>query len=353
VTPTQLRAYSAVVRLGSVKEAAAELNVTEAAVSMHVGQLRKQLDDQLFVRTPSGLSFTPGGLRLARRAVELLGLQDRTIREVSQAGQGRRMLRVAASGLFAEYAAPGLIERFTGRARDLDVELSVCRPRDFAGLLASRAADVAIGPVPDGAAAAGQAVECRPFLNYTVVLVASPEHPLARSGAVPAPTRAATATPALTGALARTAAAPGTTGTPVPAALLRDQTWLMGPAAVGPDGVQAALLRRFAVPEAHQRIFQNNAAAVEEAKRGTGVAFAVSFAVSADLASGRLVRLPLPAGAADGAWSTHTLAAATLPPAAAEFTRFVQTPQAIQAMLRGAGVGAGHFRRAVHVTLWS
>ena len=87
---------------------------------------------------------------------------------------------------------------------------------------------------------------------------------------------------------------------PVPAALLRDQTWLMGPAAVGPDGVQAGLLRRFAVPEAHQRIFQNNAAAVEEAKRGGGVAFAVSFAVQADLASERLVRLPLPAGAADG-----------------------------------------------------
>ena len=32
MTPTQLRAFSAVVRLGSVKAAAAELGVTEAAV---------------------------------------------------------------------------------------------------------------------------------------------------------------------------------------------------------------------------------------------------------------------------------------------------------------------------------
>ena len=127
----------------------------------------------------------------------------------------------------------------------------------------------------------------------------------------------------------------------------------MGPEAVGPDGVQAGLLRRFAVPEANQRIFQSNAAAVEEAKRGSGIAFGVSFAVNADLASGRLVRLPLPAGAADGTWSTLTLPEASLPPAAAEFTRFVATPRAIQAMLRGAGVSAGHFRRAVHVTLWS
>jgi DNA-binding transcriptional LysR family regulator len=122
---------------------------------------------------------------------------------------------------------------------------------------------------------------------------------------------------------------------------------------VGPDGTQAGLLRRFAVGEDRQRIFQNNAAAVEEAKRGSGVAFAVSFAVDADLASGRLVRLPVPSGSADGAWHMLTLGEATLTPTAAEFIHFVRTPRAIQAMLRGAGVSAGHFRRAVHVTLWS
>ena len=65
MTPTQLRAFATVVRLGSVKKAAADLAVSEAAVSLHVGQLRKELGDKLFVRTSSGLAFTPGGLRLA------------------------------------------------------------------------------------------------------------------------------------------------------------------------------------------------------------------------------------------------------------------------------------------------
>ena len=80
MTPTQLRAFAAVVRLGSVKQAAAELGVSESAVSLHVGQLRKELGDQLFTRTAAGLAFTPGGLRLASRGAEMLGLQDRTIR---------------------------------------------------------------------------------------------------------------------------------------------------------------------------------------------------------------------------------------------------------------------------------
>lgn len=148
MTPSQLRAYSATVRLGSVKAAAADLAVTEAAVSMHIAHLRKELGDRLFTRTAHGLAFTPGGLRLASRATEMLGLQDRTILEVRRAGSGRRLLRVAASSLFAEHAAPGLIELFAQRAADLDVELSVHDPERFAVLLVNRAVDVAVGPRP-------------------------------------------------------------------------------------------------------------------------------------------------------------------------------------------------------------
>jgi DNA-binding transcriptional LysR family regulator len=59
VTPAQLRAFSAVVRLGSVHDAAEELGVSDAGVSMHVAQLRKELDDPLFSRTQAGLAVTP------------------------------------------------------------------------------------------------------------------------------------------------------------------------------------------------------------------------------------------------------------------------------------------------------
>ena len=134
MTPTQLRAFACVVRHGSVKGAAEELGITEPAVSMHLKQLRTELDDPLFSRTPSGLAFTPGGLRLASRASEILDLQSRTVIEVSEAGHGRRMLRLASSDLFAEHAAPGLISLFTSRARDLDVELSVHPVSEFHAL---------------------------------------------------------------------------------------------------------------------------------------------------------------------------------------------------------------------------
>jgi hypothetical protein len=48
-----------------------------------------------------------------------------------------------------------------------------------------------------------------------------------------------------------------------------------------------------------------------------------------------------------------TLPAHSMLPAAAELLRFITTPRATQAMLRGAGVSIGHFRPSVHVTLWN
>jgi DNA-binding transcriptional LysR family regulator len=318
VTPTQLRAFAAVVRLGSVKRAAADLAVSEAAVSLHVGQLRKELGDKLFVRTSSGLAFTPGGLRLATRAAEMLSLQDLTILEVRQAGGGRRLLRVATSALFAEHAAPGLIELFADRANDLDVELSTHSPGRFEPLLLTRAVDVAIGPLPANLDAS---IASTHFLNYHVVAVAGPDHPITKFQPS--------------------------------ASALREQTWLLGPSAADDSGVIPSMLRRINVPEDHQRIFQSHAAALEEAKRGKGLALALSFAVAQDLANGDLKRVSAQALQAQGAWSVLTLNEHQAPPAAAELTRFVTTPRATQAMLRGTGVTLGRFRPSIHVTLWS
>jgi LysR family transcriptional regulator, low CO2-responsive transcriptional regulator len=318
VTPTQLRAFAAVARRGSVKEASVDLGVSDAAISLHVAQLRKELGDPLFVRTSSGLAFTPGGLRLPIPAAEMLGLQDRTIREVSQAGGGRRLLRVAASSLFAEHAAPGLIELFTSRADDLDVELSVASPAQFDTLLLTRAVDVAIGPVASDVDAS---LVRTPFLKYQVVTLVGAGHPLAHGR--------------------------------VSLDQLRDQTWLLGPAGAAKVGVVPQMLRRLRVPEDHQRIFQSGAAALEETQRGSGVSLAPSFVVAQDVAEGWLVKLAGPTLQADGVWSALTMPDQAAGTAVAELKRFVSTPRATQAMLRGSGVNVGHFKPSVHVTLWS
>jgi DNA-binding transcriptional LysR family regulator len=164
-------------------------------------------------------------------------------------------------------------------------------------------------------------LSCTEFLNFQVVAVASPEHPMTRPN------------PSL--------------------AEVRDQTWLLGPSATYATGVVASLLRRINVTEERQRIFQSQAAAVQEAKRGKGIALAVAFAVAPDLAAGDLKRVFAQSLHAQGTWGIFTLPGQQAPPAAVELSRFVTTPRATQAMLRGTGVTPGRFQPSIHVTLWS
>ena len=147
----------------------------------------------------------PAGLRLASRAIEILGLQQQTAIEVTEAAHGRRLLRIAASSAFAEHAAPGLIELFSSRAADLSVELSVHPTSQFRELIASRAVDIALGPAAENA---DSAITVRPFLKYQIIAVAAPGSPL-------------------------------TTGVRTPA-LLREQQWMLGPSAGNVDGEIAA-----------------------------------------------------------------------------------------------------------------
>lgn len=318
MTPTQLRTYVAVVRHGASKAAASELGVSEAAVSNHMAALRKELDDQLFERSGTSLRFTPGGLRLASRAVEMLGLEDQTRHEVRAAADGRRILRLSVSSLFGEYAAPGLIELFSTRADDLDVEMSVHDSSGAAAQLVSRAADLAIGPrsrdVPPGL----QVVD---LLRYQLIVVASPKHRFANTRLRPAD--------------------------------LAQATWFLGPSAIEVDGATAAILARFKVPERKVRIFQSHAEALTDALNGRALAIVPAHRVAEDLAANRLVRLDVAGGQVDGIWSMLSLERRDISPAAAELIRFATTPRAIQAMLSGSGANIAHFKPSVHVTLWS
>lgn len=304
--------------------AAAELGMSDAGISLHVTQLRKELDDQLFTRTKAGLAFTPGGLRLASRAIEILGLQRQTAIEVTEAAHGRRLLRIAASSAFAEHAAPGLIELFSSRADDLSVELSVHPASQFRYLIESRAVDVALGPASAVAADGTDAIASRPFLKYQIITVAAPDSPLAVNPTV----------------------AP-------PAALLREQMWMLGPSAGSVDGEIGLMLQKLAIPEEQQRIFQSDAAALEEVQRVGGLTLTMGFAVGKDLSAKRLTHVKGPGLQAEGEWVAFTLPPASRQPAVSELVRFITTPRCTQAMIRGTGVGVTRFKPKVHVTLWS
>src|SRR6201986_2029282 len=122
MTLAQLQSFVLVARLGSVKAAAAELGVTEPAVSVAVAALRKELGDELFVREGRGIALTSGGRRLAALASEILGLAEQARRSGQDAPGTPRRMEIAVTPVVAEHVGP-LVDAFTARDPGLEVSL--------------------------------------------------------------------------------------------------------------------------------------------------------------------------------------------------------------------------------------
>ena len=321
MTFAQLRAFATVARLGSVTAAAEALGVTEPAVSAAVAALRRDLDDQLFVRAGSGIRLTAGGERLAAGAGEIIGLEDRLRREVRAARGEGELLRIAVSPSIAEYVSAPLLDAFTRRRPGLEVAQEVVSASAFAALLADRRADAALGPAASGEAG-GARLESQPFLRYKRIVVAGPRHRFA-----------------------------GARGIPLRA--LAGERWLAGPAGAERGSALRLLFAREGLPTPDIGAFATEAAAQTAAAAGEGVMLAVAHTTIDALRTGTLARLDVRGTPAEDLWHVTTLPGDRRSPAADALARFITTPDATQAIVaRPGGVPAGRFRPPVYITIW-
>jgi DNA-binding transcriptional LysR family regulator len=316
LTLSQLRTFVTVARLGSVKEAARALKVSEPAVSGAVRALRKEFGDALYNRIGGVIELTPGGRQLARAAGDILGVAAQTQRSVHDTHPS---IRVAATPPFAEFAAGPLLHAFKHEHRNIDVELQVARRSEIGDLLADRRVDIALGPsIPSPAP--GPELDVEPFLRYGLVVVAAPRHTLAGSRGV------------------------------APAALV-GTPWLLGPFESDPDTDTGAFLARQAIAGARTRTYPNFAAAMAQTAAGRGVTLAVAHTIRDELDRGALVELDVRGTPITGLWYVSTLPQKYRTPTVEALRDFVSSPEAAKAMLaRAGGVPAERF---VHMGRWS
>lgn len=77
------RTFLEIVKTGSFVRAAANLNITQTAVSARVRVLENQLDRQLFVRNKSGAKLTPAGSQFLRYATTIVQVWERALHQVA------------------------------------------------------------------------------------------------------------------------------------------------------------------------------------------------------------------------------------------------------------------------------
>jgi DNA-binding transcriptional LysR family regulator len=182
VTMTQLSAFLAVVRTGSVTSAAEALVVTQPSVSAAVSALEREVGVQLTERAGRGIKPTPAGLTYARYASDVMALLREGSEAAAEAARGvTDRVRVAAVTTAGEYLLPALIRGFREHRPDLDVSVYVDNRQEVFRQLGAREADVAISgrPPEDGG------FEGAPFLENEFVLIAAPTDPMAQRPWVP------------------------------------------------------------------------------------------------------------------------------------------------------------------------
>jgi LysR family transcriptional regulator, low CO2-responsive transcriptional regulator len=316
MTFAQLRTFVTIARRGSVKAAALEMKVSQAAVSQSILGLRVEFDDELYVREGRGVSLTPRGRQLAGIGAEILGLAEHARRTGDDAHGAVGLLRIATTGTVAEYVIPGLIEAFSRRMPSLEIQVGVDSPASFRELLRLRRADLTIGPDPINELG----VECVPFLRYEMIVVIGRQNQAAIDGD--------------------------------PWALSREQ-WLLGPNDTEPASEVGRFLGPGGTTPGDVRVYPSHAAAAAAVVSGHGVTLAIAHTVAEELERGMLSRVGAAGTPVRGMWYATTLASNQTSRAALALRRFVITPEATHAAVAGGGVPPGRSRPPIHITLWS
>jgi DNA-binding transcriptional LysR family regulator len=124
-TLKQLRYVEATGRLGSIANAATELNISQSAITAAIGALENQLGFDLFIRTPAkGISVTPAGQETLR-LIRGFTIQSRHFEAEMMAVGGGSVgsVRVSCYATAAPAFLPPILKSFKSTHADTSITL--------------------------------------------------------------------------------------------------------------------------------------------------------------------------------------------------------------------------------------
>lgn len=119
-------AHAAAARLGSFTEAARELNVTQGAVSRQIQELELTLGATLFVRAGPKLSLTETGRVFAESSARALNLLHEAVAAAQSGREARYVTLSMLPSVATKWLAPRL-GRFITRKPEIDLRVSASR----------------------------------------------------------------------------------------------------------------------------------------------------------------------------------------------------------------------------------
>jgi DNA-binding transcriptional LysR family regulator len=257
-----------VAETGSVRAAAEQLVVTQAAVSASLAAMQRSIGLQLIRPDGRGLRLTSAGEEYAAYAHRVLGLLDEArVAAAAAADPERGELRIAAVTTAAEQIVPSLLSGFRRRHPHTGVLLEAGNRDRIRTLLERHRVDLAVAGRPEP----GWEVRVHAVRPHQLVVVSSPE---LATESVAAAAAGASAVSGMLPWLAR-------------------QAWLLREPGSGTRLSTEALLADLDITPPTLTVGSNGAIR-ESAAVGLGVTLVSRDAVAQELASGRLAEIAVP-----------------------------------------------------------
>jgi DNA-binding transcriptional LysR family regulator len=176
-----MRVFAAVARHLSFTRAAQELHLTQPAVSQQVSLLEAEVGMPLFEQMGRKIRLAPAGMELLRYATQVTEL----LREAGETlaamrGLKRGVLKLGAVST-AKYFAPTLLSAFTPAYPEVAIKFTVGNREEIVKLLGANELDLVIMGRPPRELD----TTAEPFARHPFVIIAAPDHPLAKRHRIP------------------------------------------------------------------------------------------------------------------------------------------------------------------------
>lgn len=141
----RLKVFHTVARRLNFTKAAAELYITQPAVTKHIHELEHYFKVKLFDRSGSGIKLTPAGDILLHHTEELFSIYRNLEFEMNSFSFKKKgKLRIGASTTVAQYVLPPLLASFHKKFPDVEVILTSDNTEQIEKSLKNKAIDLGI-----------------------------------------------------------------------------------------------------------------------------------------------------------------------------------------------------------------
>lgn len=254
-----LKVFVTVAEERNFSRAAKLLHLSQPGVSLHIRNLEDELGTKLMLRSPKQVRLTEAGEILFRKAKQMLALYEEAQQEIHLLRDVvTGSLSIGASFTIGEYILPAVLAEYAHQYPEVDVQVHISNTDNIVHDI--REGRFHIGLVEGSTTA--RDVQLTTFMEDEMVLVMSPDHPLAAYKSID----------------------PG---------MLQDQMWVLRESGSGTRAYSDRLIEEGGLAVKRSFVFSSSQGVKEAAAAGLGIAVLSRWVVRKELGSGELCEVKL------------------------------------------------------------